>query len=71
MIPEETEHTTQPVYRIQVPEDCPEVRYVELREDIAQGQRVESFRIEAQSEDGSRFPLFQGTTTLATGRSAS
>ncbi len=62
MIPEKTEHTTQPVYRIQVPENCPEVRYVELREDIAQGQRVESFRIEAQSEDGSRFPLFQGTT---------
>ena len=32
-----------------------------LREDIAKGQRVESFRILAEFESGSQYPLYQGT----------
>ena len=33
-----------------------------IREDIAQGQRIESFQIEAEGEDGCKFPFYQGTT---------
>ncbi len=57
---EEGSMPTQPVYLVRGGHTG--VRYVELREDIAQGQRVESFQIEAVEPDGSRFPLFQGTT---------
>ena len=38
------------------------IRYIELREDIAQGQRVESFQIETEDGDGGRLPFYQGTT---------
>ncbi len=53
---------TQPSYRVKLPENCLEVRYVELQEDIAQGQRVESFQLEAEREDGESVTVFQGTT---------
>ena len=36
--------------------------YIVLKEDIARGQRVESFQIEAESDNGSQFPFYQGTT---------
>lgn len=32
-----------------------------LQEEIAQGQRVESFRIIAESARGGQYPLYQGT----------
>ena len=55
-------YPTQPRYAITFEEACSNFKYVVLREDIAQGQRVESFQIIAEAEDGSRFPFYQGTT---------
>lgn len=52
---------TQPVYRIEFDGDAPDIRYVVLKEDIARGQRVESFRITAETWNGGQYPLFQGT----------
>lgn len=57
----ETGYVTQPKYTITFQEARKDFKYLVLREDIAQGQRVESFQIEAESEDGSRFPFYQGT----------
>ena len=37
------------------------LKYVVLREDIAQGQRVEGFRVLAEFTSGGQYPLFQGT----------
>ena len=61
---------TQPVYTVTLEHPVSGIRYVELREDISKGQRIESFRITAESGSGSQYPLYQGTT-VATGRSAS
>ncbi len=58
----ETSCPTQPEYTVTLPQDCKGFKYVELREDLTQGQRVESFQIIAQAKDGSRFPFYQGTT---------
>ena len=55
-------YATQPEYLVTLTKPVSEVKYVELREDIAKGQRVENFRIEAMFPDGNQFPLFQGTT---------
>lgn len=55
-------YASQPVYSLQLEEAPGEIRYVELKEDLAEGQRIESFQIEARGEDGRRFPLYQGTT---------
>lgn len=55
-------YATQPVYLVTLHKPVSKVKYVELREDISKGQRVESFRIEATFPDGSEYPLFQGTT---------
>ncbi len=52
---------TQPVYRITTEKPQKNIRYVVLQEDIAQGQRVESFRILAEFASGSQYPLYQGT----------
>ena len=52
---------TQPVYRIKTVKPEKNLRYVVLREDIAQGQRVESFRIIAEFASGGQYPLYQGT----------
>ena len=55
------EPKTQPVYTITL--DCPakELKYVVLKEDIEKGQRIESFRIVAEFQSGSQYPLYQGT----------
>lgn len=52
---------TQPVYRVKLGRPLKELKYVVLQEDIAQGQRVESFRITAKFASGGQYPLFQGT----------
>ncbi len=54
---------TQPVYTITLKSPVPlkKLKYVILREDIARGQRVESFRILAEFASGGQYPLFQGT----------
>lgn len=53
---------TQPVYTVTLEHPVSEIRYVEIREDITKGQRIESFRITAESGSGSQYPLYQGTT---------
>ena len=58
----ETGHPTQPEYLVTLSRPVSQIKYVELREDIAAGQRVESFRIEAVFSNGGQFPLYQGTT---------
>ena len=58
----ETGHPTQPEYVVALAKPVSRIKYVELREDIAAGQKVETFRIEAVSSTGSQFPLYQGTT---------
>lgn len=55
-------YATQPEYLVTLAKPVSKVKYVELEEDIAKGQRVENFRIETVSPDGNQFPLFQGTT---------
>lgn len=52
---------TQPLYNISFEEPVSAIKYVVLQEDIAQGQRVESFRITADFTSGSQFPIYQGT----------
>lgn len=49
---------TQPCYTITFDKPCRDIKYVVLREDIAQGQRVEAFRI---VPEGSRLAAYQGT----------
>jgi alpha-L-fucosidase len=58
----DTSRPTQPEYVVTLASPVSRIKYVELREDIAAGQRVETFRIEAVSASGGQFPLFQGTT---------
>ena len=52
---------TQPLYNITFEKPIKKLKYVVLQEDIAQGQRVESFRITADFASGSQFPIYQGT----------
>ncbi len=52
---------TQPLYNITFEEPVKAIKYVVLQEDIAQGQRVESFRITADFSSGNQFPIYQGT----------
>lgn len=58
----DTGYPTQPTYLVTLQEPVSHIKYVELREDIARGQRVESFRIEGLFPSGKQFPLYQGTT---------
>ena len=53
---------TQPVYEITFDHARNDFKYIVLREDIAKGQRVESFQIVAEAADGNRYPFYQGTT---------
>lgn len=53
---------TQAKYEIRFDEARNDFKYVILREDLTQGQRIESFQIEAESEGGNRFPFYQGRT---------
>ncbi len=55
-------YATQPEYLITFANPVTKIKYVELREDIEKGQRVESFQITALSQEGNNYPLFQGTT---------
>lgn len=57
----ETGYPTQPQYEVTLDTARQDLKYIVLREDIAQGQRVESFRIEAVTPEGSRYPFYQGT----------
>ena len=52
---------TQPRYEICFEEPVRTIRYVEIREDIAHGQRIETFQIMADTRSGAQFPLYQGT----------
>ena len=52
---------TQPRYEIRFDQPVSQVKYVEIREDIAQGQRIETFQIIADTRSGAQFPLYQGT----------
>ena len=52
---------TQPKYEIVFDQPVRNVKYVEIREDIAQGQRIETFQILADTRSGAQFPLYQGT----------
>lgn len=52
---------TQPRYEICFDQPVSQVKYVEIREDIAQGQRIETFQIIADTRSGAQFPLYQGT----------
>ena len=52
---------TQPKYEIAFAQPVRNVKYVEIREDIAQGQRIETFQIFADTHSGAQFPLYQGT----------
>lgn len=58
----EGSYPTQPKYAITFEKPGVDFKYVVLREDIARGQRIESFQIIAEAPDGSRFPFYQGTT---------
>ena len=52
---------TQPLYNILFEKPVKGIKYVVLQEEIARGQRVESFRITADFTSGSQFPIYQGT----------
>ncbi len=52
---------SQPVYSIPLSVPYTSIRYVVLEEDIAKGQRIESFRIYVDEGSGNKHPLYQGT----------
>lgn len=52
---------TRPVFCVRLPERQ-KVRYVELEEDIANGQRIESFKLYAENEYGALTAVYSGTT---------
>jgi hypothetical protein len=53
----------QPVYRLLLPAPMPQgaLRHIVLREEIANGQRVESFRVKARYENGRCYTIYEGT----------
>jgi alpha-L-fucosidase len=60
---EEEAFDYQPVYRITLPKPLPQqsLRHIVLREDIAIGQRVESFKVKARYENGRCYSIYEGT----------
>lgn len=52
---------TQPCYEITFEQPVHSIKYVVLQEEIAEGQRVEGFRIIGDFHSGNQFPLYQGT----------
>lgn len=50
---------TQPRYRVTLEKPCRNLKYVALRENIAEGQRVEEFRIFSGEE--TKFAMYDGT----------
>ena len=55
------EPPTQPIYTITLDHPAENLKYIVLKEDIAKGQRVESFRIMGEFASGEQYPLYQGT----------
>lgn len=58
---DETSPATQPYYRLILAHPVQNIKYIVVQEDIAKGQRVESFRITADFLSGAQYPLYQGT----------
>lgn len=54
-------YPTQPAYEITFDEARNDLKYIVLKENIAKGQRVESFSISGEFYDGQKFPMYQGT----------
>ncbi len=52
---------TQPKYTVTFDKPVRSLKYVVLSEEIAEGQRVESFRITADFASGGQYALYQGT----------
>ena len=55
------ENGTQMLFEIEL-KQARAPKYVIIREEIAEGQRISSFQIEPDREDGYMFPIFSGTT---------
>lgn len=55
-------YPTQPEYVVTFAQPVSKVRYVELEEDIARGQRVEEFHIKTSFPGGNQYLVYQGTT---------
>ncbi len=53
--------STQPKYTVTFDKPVRSLKYVVLSEEIAEGQRVESFRITADFASGGQYALYQGT----------
>lgn len=51
----------QKQYRVRFDEPKKNLRYIVLREDIARGQRVESFTVTGNFAGGGEYPVYQGT----------
>lgn len=58
----ESPNPAQAIYEMDFGCERNDIHYIVLQEDIAQGQRVESFQIESEYSDGGRLPFYQGTT---------
>ena len=58
---DETSPATQPYYRLILEHPVQNIIYIVVQEDIAKGQRVESFRITADFLSGAQYPIYQGT----------
>ena len=58
---DETSPATQPYYRLILAHPVQNIKYIVVQEDIAKGQRVESFRITADFLSGAQYPIYQGT----------
>ncbi len=60
---EEGSRDYQPIYRIRLPHPMPQksLRHIVLREEIARGQRVESFKVKARYENGRCYSIYEGT----------
>lgn len=58
---DENSPATQPYYRLLLDKPVKSIKYVILQEDIAKGQRIESFRITADFSSGNQYPIYQGT----------
>ena len=61
LIKDEAAPSTQPYYRLILKEPVKDIKYIVLQEDIAKGQRVESFRVTADFSSGNQYPIYQGT----------
>ena len=60
---EEQSPDYQPAYRIPLPRPLAQsaLRHIVIREKIALGQRVESFRVKARYQNGRCYSIFEGT----------